>query len=33
MNISKELEAKLDTLFVFGIAAFIVLFWFLVMPA
>ena len=33
MNISKELEAKLDALFVFGIAAFILLFWFLIIPS
>jgi hypothetical protein len=32
MNISKELEEKIDTLFVVVIAIFMVLFWFLIIP-
>jgi hypothetical protein len=32
VNISEELESKLDTIFVLSIAFFIVLFWFLIIP-
>ena len=33
MNISEELEEKLDTIFVIVIAIFIIILWFLVMPS
>ncbi len=33
MNISEDVQSKLDVLFVAGIAIFIVVFWFLVIPS
>ena len=33
MNISEELESKLDIIFVVSIAIFMILFWFLIMPS
>jgi hypothetical protein len=32
MEVSEEVESKLNTLFVLAIAIFIVIFWFLIMP-
>ncbi len=32
MNISEELQGKLDALFVTSIAIFIIVFWFLIIP-
>jgi hypothetical protein len=33
MNVSEELESKLDAIFILSITIFMIIFWFIIMPS